>query len=88
MFGHIVTFVAGWEDDENGVSAQFSRGLGTAPPLHIAVLFNAKPADLTYKEHRVVGVDGVATGSYSSVDAGSLNLTDSGSTITCYGGYE
>ncbi len=88
VFGHNVTFVAGWEADENGVSAPFSRGPGTAPPLHIAVSFNAKPADLPYKEHRVEGSDGVATGSYSSIDAGSLNLTDSGSTITCYGGYE
>lgn len=86
VFGNSITFVAGWEANDDGeVVAPFSRGPGTAPPLHIAVSFKAKPADLSYKEHRVEGPDGVALGSFSSVDAGSLDRTDNGSTITCYG---
>lgn len=88
VYGKRVTFVAGWQIEANGsVREPFGRGPGTAPPHHIAVSFDAKPSDIPYKEHAINGVDGTLVGSHSSIEAGSLDNSAGGSTITCYGGY-
>ena len=89
VFGKRVTFVAGWQAESDGsVKKPFWRGPGTAPPRHIAVSVDAKPSDIAYKPREVRDADGSMEGSYSSIEAGSLDYSDGGSTITCYGGNE
>ena len=89
VYGKRVTFVAGWQAEPDGsVKKPFWRGPGTAPPHHIAVSLDANPSDIAYKPREVRDADGTMVGSYSSVEAGSLDYSDGGSTITCYGGYE
>ncbi len=89
VYGKRVTFVAGWQAESDGsVKKPFRRGPGTAPPHHIAVSVDAKPSDIAYKPREVRDADGAMVGSHSSVEASSLDYSDDGSTITCYGGYE
>lgn len=89
VYGKRVTFVAGWQSEPDGsVKKPFWRGPGTAPPHHIAVSVDAKPSEIVYKPREVRDADGTMVGSYSSVETGSLDYSDGGSTITCYGGYE
>ena len=72
VYGKKVTFVAGWQAETDGsVKEPFWRGPGTAPPLHIAVSVDAKPSEIANKA--------------LSIEAGSLDLSDNGSTISCYG---
>lgn len=87
VYGKRVTFVAGWQAEVNGsIKKPFRRGPGSAPPHHIAVSFDARPSDIPYKEHKISGADGTLVGSFSSIEAGSLDNSAGGSTITCYGG--
>ena len=86
VFGAKVLFVMGWEMEGDRVRAPFWRGPGTAPPLFLSVIVDAPPANVPYREHMVRGSDGVAVGSFSSVEATREYYARSGTTITCYGG--
>lgn len=86
VFGAKVLFVTGWEMEGDRVREPFSRGPGTAPPLFLSVVVDALPANVPYREHMVRGSDGVAVGSFSSVEATREYYAKSGTTITCYGG--
>lgn len=84
VFGHRVTFVSGWQMDGDNVIPPFFRGPGTAPPRHISISFDIPPSELAYQERRTVGADGFVSGPHSAVYAESLDLSEIGSTITCY----
>ncbi len=64
----------------------FSRGPGTSPPLFLAVVVDALPANVPYRERAIRRTDGVAVGQFSSVAATSEEYGKGGTTITCYGG--
>lgn len=89
VYGKRVTFVAGWQGEPDGSAKEpFWRGPGTAPPHHIAVSVDAELTDIAYQPREVKDADGTMVGSYSIIEAGSLDYSDAGSTITCYEGYE
>ena len=89
VYGKRVTFVAGWQGEPDGsVKEPFWRGPGTAPPHHIAVSVDAEPTEIAYQPRQVRDADGTMAGSFSTIEAGSLDYSDAGSTITCYGGYD
>lgn len=81
VYGKQVTFVAGFEMKEDGsVEYPFFRAPGTPPSNHLALSFAEKPAEIAYTPVRFD-----AFGLASSLDAGSLDLSDAGSTIYCRG---
>lgn len=86
VFGAKVLFVTGWEMEGDRVREPFWRGPGTAPPLFLSVVVDALPANMPYREHMVRGRDGVAIGSFSSIETAREYYATSGTTITCYGG--
>ena len=87
LFGKRVTFMAGWGPEPDGSFKEpFSRGPGTAPPVHIAVSLDALPAEVAYKETESLDSDGLPFYSHSSIKEGTLDGSNAGSTITCYEG--
>ena len=86
VFGAKILFVTGWEIEGNRVREPFWRGPGTAPPLFLSVVVDALPATVPYREHMVRGSDGMAVGSFSSMEATGEPYVKRGTTITCYGG--
>lgn len=86
VFGAKVLFVTGWEMEGDRVREPFWRGPGTTPPLFLSVVVDALPANVPYREHVVRGSDGVAVGSFSSMEAAREHYAKSGTTIICYGG--
>ncbi len=86
VLGERVLFLTGWEMEGDEIRKPFSRGPGTAPPLFLAVVLDAVPRDISYREHMVRGSDGVAIGSFSTIEPTKENYSKRGTTITCYGG--
>ena len=86
VYGSKVLFVSGWEMEGDRVREPFWRGPGTTPPLFLSVTIDAIPAAVPYKEHVVRGSDGVAVGSFSSIELSSASYSKGTTTITCYGG--
>ena len=86
VFGAKVLFVTGWEMEGDRVREPFWRGPGTAPPLFLSVVVDAVPPNVPYREHVIRGSDGVAVGSFSSMEVTREYYAKSGTTITCYGG--
>lgn len=86
VYGKPITYVAGWQFEKDGsVKQPFYRGPGTSPPHHIAVSFADSVSAIDYTPHMVREADGMLRHPFSSIEKGSLDFSDEGSTITCYG---
>ncbi len=86
VFGSKVLFLSGWEMEAGRVRQPFSRGPGTMPPLFLSVVLDTVPGKVPYREHMVRGADGVAIGSFSSIEATHEAYSKGTTTIICYGG--
>ena len=87
LFGKRVTFMSGWGPEPDGtVKEPFSRGPGTAPPVHIAASLDALPSAVAYKETQSLKAEGLPFYSHSLIEPGTLDGSSAGSTITCYEG--
>ncbi|MBK8639966.1 MAG: SEL1-like repeat protein [Chromatiaceae bacterium] len=88
VYGKRVKFVSGWEIERDGVRDPFSRGPGTAPPLFIEVIFDAKPSEINYSIRQIRGADNRLQYPYSTMDQANEYYEKIGTTITCYGQYK
>ncbi len=85
VFDKPLLFITGWELGGGGAQEPFRRTAGASPPVFLAVILDAAPGEITYREQQKLGDDGMTIGPFSSVRATSETYAKSGTTITCYG---
>lgn len=79
IFGQEVTYIAGWQQEPDGSTAEPFKPMLNAR-AHIAASFNAPREALRYSSLR----NPAPYGSHSEVILGQLDGSTAGSTITCY----
>lgn len=85
LYGYRITHIAGFQEEQNGqIEKPFWRTSWMVPPKHIAISLDAKPSDILYREKSKRKNDGSIVGPFSTIEKGSLDNTENGSTITCY----
>ena len=85
VYGARIKFITGWEMEGNTIKPPFWRAPGTAPPLFLAVVFEALPEKVHYTAHKVRKPDGSLDSPFSTIEPAKEYYTHTGTIITCYG---